>query len=62
MAETKEHTNVVDHHFVDPKDATEIEYLHSKYPWISEKVIRETIIEKGPERKNIEDFLERYNP
>lgn len=61
MQETKDHIKQVDHHFVDPKDPTEVEYLHSKYPWISEKEIKWAINEHGPERKNIEDYLEKYN-
>ncbi|UEG49986.1 hypothetical protein LK994_00675 [Ferruginibacter lapsinanis] len=61
MLSTKEDIKKVDHHFVDPKDKTEVEYLHSKYPWISEKVIRSAIEKQGPERKNIEDYLDRYH-
>ena len=48
-----------DLHYVDPRDHTEVEYLHSKFPWIAEEKIISVIKTQGPERKHIEDYLER---
>jgi len=61
MLDTKEEIKKIDLHYVDPKDHTEVEYLHSKYPWISEKEIRSVIEKQGPERKHIEDYLSNYH-
>jgi len=61
MLDTKENIKKVDLHYVDPKDPSEVTYLHSKYPWISEKEIKLVIEEQGPERKRIEDYLQRYH-
>ena len=61
MLDTKENIKKVDLHYVDPKDHSEATYLHSKYPWISEKVIISAIEKEGPERKHIEDYLTRYH-
>lgn len=61
MIDSKEDIKKVDLHFVDPKDQTEVVYLRSKYPWISEKEIISAIEKQGPERKQIEDYLDRYH-
>lgn len=61
MSDTLENIKKPDLHYVDPKDHTEVEYLHSKYPWISENVIRSVIEKQGPERKHIEDYLDKYH-
>ena len=61
MLETRENNKKGDLHYVDPKDRSEVEYLHSKYPWISEKEIRSVIEKQGPERKHIEDYLDKYH-
>jgi hypothetical protein len=61
MLDTIENIKKVDLHYVDPKDHSEVTYLHSKFPWISEKVIISAIEKQGPERKHIEDYLTRYH-
>jgi len=61
MLDTKEEIKKIDLHYVDPKDHTEVEYLHSKYPWISEQEIRSVIEKQGPVRKHIEDYLSNYH-
>ena len=61
MLDTREEIKKIDLHYVDPKDHTEVEYLHSKFPWISEKEIRSVIEKQGPERKHIEDYLSNYH-
>ncbi|MEP6556150.1 MAG: hypothetical protein ABJB11_21525 [Ferruginibacter sp.] len=61
MLDTNEDIKKPDLHFVDPKDHTEVEYLHSMYPWLSESAIKSAIEKHGPERKHIEDFLSGLN-
>ena len=61
MSDIKENIKKADLHYVDPKDYTEVVYLHSKYPWFSEELIRSVIEKEGPERKHIEDYLNRYH-
>lgn len=61
MSEIKESMKKVDLHYVDPEDRMEVVYLHSKFPWISEKEIKSVIKKEGPERKRIEDCLTRFH-
>ncbi len=57
MFDTNENIKKPDLHFVDPNDRTEVEYLHSMYPWIDESAIKSAIEKHGPVRKHIEDYL-----
>ena len=61
MSEIRENIKKVDLHYVDPNDQTEVEYMHSKYPWINKETIKSVIEKEGPERKHIEDCLTRYH-
>lgn len=42
---------------VDSQDASEVEYLHKKYPDLSHRAIKAAIKCAGPMRKNIEQYL-----
>jgi hypothetical protein len=42
---------------VDLSDPSEVEYLHSKFPDKTHEEIKQAIKEKGPFRKDIEEYL-----
>ena len=44
---------------MDSNDASEVEYLHSKFPGNTHEEIKAAIKSKGPLRKDIEEFLRR---
>jgi hypothetical protein len=44
---------------VDINDSSEVEYLHRQFPGKSHDEIKKAIREKGPLRKNIEEYLSR---
>lgn len=57
MADNKKKRDGRDRSKVDSKDASEVEYLHSKYPGLSHQQISGAIRAAGPVRKNIEKYL-----
>jgi len=44
---------------VDINDSSEVEYLHRQFPGKSHDEIKKAIREKGPLRKNIEEYFSR---
>jgi hypothetical protein len=59
MADDKTKQGKQDDIRVDSNDPSEVEYLHSKFPNKTHDDIKEAIKNKGPIRKDIEDFLNR---
>ncbi|MFT3910946.1 MAG: hypothetical protein QM737_16120 [Ferruginibacter sp.] len=59
MKDNKKYTGKKDRVRVDAKDASEVEYLHSKYPALTHRMIRNAITIAGPLRKNITKYLNR---
>lgn len=44
---------------IDANDATEVEYVHHQFPWLSHQEIRNVIKAQGPDRDAVLTFLER---
>ena len=59
MSDDKSKTGKQDDIRVDSNDASEVEYLHRQFPDKSHDEIKKAIREKGPYRKDIEEFLKR---
>jgi hypothetical protein len=59
MSDDKSKTGKQDDIRVDSNDASEVEYLHQQFPGKSHEEIKKAIRERGPFRKDIEEFLKR---
>lgn len=59
MSDNKNKTGKPDDIRVDSNDASEVEYLHQQFPNKSHEEIKKAIQEKGPYRKDIEEYLRR---
>lgn len=57
MSDNKKNVGKQDDIRVDANDASEVEYLHRQFPQKSHEEIKRAIVEKGPLRKDIEEFL-----
>jgi hypothetical protein len=57
MSDNKQNTGKQDDIRVDSNDASEVEYLHSQFPYKSHEEIKKAIKEKGPFRKDIIAYL-----
>ena len=59
MSDDKNKTGKQDNIRVDLNDPSEVEYLHSKFPQKTHEAIKTAIREKGPIRKDIEEYLRK---
>ena len=57
MSDDKQNKSKQDAIRVDSNDPSEVRYLHSKFPEKTDEEIMKAIKEKGPMRKDIEEFL-----
>ena len=60
MTERRTVHGVKDRSMIDVNDPIEVEYVHHQFPWISDKEIREVIMEHGPDRGAVEAALDRF--
>ena len=61
MSDNKKYTGKQNRIRVDSKDASEVEYLHSKFPNLSHQAISGAVRAAGPMRKDIVNYLNRKN-
>ena len=59
MSDNKQNKGKQDDIRVDVNDPSEVEYLHRKFPNKSQEEIKKAIKEKGPMRKDIEEYLRK---
>lgn len=59
MADNKQNIGKQDDIRVDINDASEVEYLHSRFPNKTHEQIKEAIEKKGPFRKDIIEYLRK---
>ena len=57
MSDNKDKQGRQDASRVDINDSSEVEYLHRQFPNKSHDEIKKAIKEKGPMRKEIEEYL-----
>jgi hypothetical protein len=57
MSDNKTKTGKQDDIRVDSNDPSEVEYLHRQFPNKTHDEIKKAIKERGPVRKEIEEFL-----
>ena len=57
MADDKKNTGKQDDIRVDRNDPSEVEYFHRKFPGKTHEEIKKVINEKGPMRRDIEEYL-----
>ena len=57
MSDNKDKQGKQDASRVDINDGSEVEYLHRQFPNKSHDEIKKAIKEKGPMRKEIEEYL-----
>lgn len=58
MAAEKIYQGQKDLNRIDVNDPAQVEYVHYQFPWLSREQIREAIRKHGPDRDDVEAYLE----
>jgi hypothetical protein len=61
MSDNKKYAGKKDRIRVDSKDSSEVEYLHGRFPDLSQQAISGAVRAAGPMRKDIVNYLNKKN-
>lgn len=61
MSDKKDVSDGRDRARVDINDASEVEYVHSKYPSLTHQQVLDAVKQAGPDRQAIYDLLDKLS-